>query len=286
MKLTANAKINLYLSVLDRREDGYHNIESVMQAVSLADTVTLDTSPAGEFSVSLSMTDKSLPCDRGNIAYRAAELFMSCLPAPAPSAINIAIEKNIPVAGGLAGGSTDGAAVLRGLNELYGSPFSTDELCRIGARLGADVPFCILGGAAVTLGIGELMTPVASLPDCTVLVVRMHEKISTAEAYRLIDGLPTGARRCPPLSDMTSALARGSLDLVSSAAYNVFEAVLPKNSEVFAVKRLLSEHGAHLSMMSGSGPTVFGLFDDGDAVASAERALRERDFDFALAVPL
>ncbi len=283
MVLHAYAKINLYLSVLDRRPDGYHNIESVMQSVSLADIVTVEAAPARKTNIELTITDPSLPCDGRNIAYRAAELFLRERHTDAE--VRIHIEKNIPVAGGLAGGSTDGAAVLRGLNGCFGTPFGEDELRRIGASVGADVPFCVSGGTAVTLGIGENVTPVCPLPDCTVLIVRPHESVSTADAYRKIDALPA-RRAAPPLVSMTEALRSGSVARVADCAYNVFESVIDPASEVFRVRRMLADGGALLSMMSGSGPTVFGIFGDRAHAAAASGRLAAAGYGSSLASPV
>ena len=283
LTLPAYAKINLYLSVLDKRPDGYHNIESVMQSVSLADAVTVTVSPAsGAPHITLTMTDNSLPCDAHNIAYRAAELFLAA--HPTADDIGIHIVKNIPVAGGLAGGSTDGAAVLRALNTLYGSPFTTDELCRIGAALGADVPFCIRGGTMLARGVGEILSPLPPLPDCTILIVRPHESVSTPEAYRRIDSL--GAASPSPLSSMTDALRRSSIADAALAAYNIFESVMPASSEIHTVKRVLDEHGAILSMMSGSGPSVFAVFGCDDDAVRASQALSEKGYVSVVTAPV
>ncbi len=275
MKLTAYAKINLFLSVRGRRPDGYHDIESVMQTVSLGDTVTVDAEAAEGSEIALTTTDPALPTGEGNIAYRAARAFLDEVHASAR--VRIHIEKNIPVAGGLAGGSTDGAAVLRGLNGIFGSPMGADELCRVGASIGADVPFCIVGGTAATYGIGEIVEPTAPLPDCIVLIVRPHESVSTAEAYRKIDMLR--GRDEKPMGDMLSALGGGRLDGVISSAYNVFEKVMPKDSEVFRVKDALCSCGARLAMMSGSGPSVFGIFGDEASADAAARALSALGYD-------
>lgn len=282
MLIPAYAKINLYLAVGDKRPDGYHNIESVMQTVSLADTVTVEAVPSAVTDISLSITDPALPTGAGNIAYRAAELFLSRVNVTAD--VRIHIEKNIPVAGGLAGGSTDGAAVLSGLNSIFGAPLTDDELLRIGARIGADVPFCLHGGTASTLGIGEIISPLPTPPDCTILIVRPHETVITAEAYKKIDMLPP--RHTPPLSAMTDALARGSLDDIAAAAYNVFEDVMPASSEIFRIKDVLSEHGAVLSMMSGSGPSVFGIFKDADSAGQASEHLARAGYLSVLTAPV
>lgn len=281
MKLTAYAKINLFLSVRGRRPDGYHDIESVMQTVSLGDTVTVDAEAAEETEIALTVTDPALPTGEGNIAYRTARAFLDEVHTAAR--VRIHIEKNIPVAGGLAGGSTDGAAVLRGLNDIFGSPMGAYELCRIGARIGADVPFCIIGGTAATYGIGEIVQPTPPLPDCIILIVRPHESVSTAEAYRKIDMLRYGDEK--PMGDMLSALGGGRLDGVISSAYNVFEKVMPGGSEVFRVKDALCSCGAHLAMMSGSGPSVFGIFEDASSAERAASALSSLGYDSVVSRP-
>ncbi len=282
MKLSAYAKINLFLDVKARRADGYHDIETVMQTVSLADTVTVEAERAKSVEISLTATDPALPTGEGNIAYRAALAFLDG--AGLAARVRIHIEKNIPVAGGLAGGSTDGAAVLRGLNETFGFPFGEEELCRIAAEVGADVPFCVVGGTAAAYGKGEIMVPQPPLPDCAVLIVRPHGSVSTAEAYRRIDALPAASHAS--MEDMLAPLGRRDLDRVLSSAYNVFERVIAPDSEVFAVKKELCRRGARLSMMSGSGPTVFGIFDGAEGAREAARAVRELGYGSALAFPV
>ncbi len=283
MKLRAYAKINLYLSVLDRREDGYHNIESVMQSVSLADTVTLEADECGgETEITVSSTDGTLPTDGRNLAYRAAELYLRALNKRAH--VRIHIEKNIPVAAGLAGGSTDGAAVLRGLNEILGGALSRDELLGLGLKLGADVPFCLTGGTYGARGIGEELSPLAPLPDCSIVIVRPHGKISTAEAYGKLDSTARGD--VPPMSMMTGALARGSLSGVCSAMYNAFETVLDADAEALRVKAALTKSGALAALLSGSGPSVYGIFYDEREAARAVGRMEELGFNSTVTRPV
>lgn len=269
LTLAAHAKINLFLDVVGRRADGYHDIESVMQTVSLADTVTVSVLEGrGEPMISLTVSDPRIPSDGRNLAWRAAEKFISV--SGVRDSISINIDKRIPAAGGLAGGSTDAAAVLSALNALYGSPIDSDMLRRIGAELGADIPFCLVGGTVETLGIGEVLTPLSPIPDCDILIVRPHETVSTAEAYRKIDALPALPPH-PSVSDMKDAIACGSLADIARAAYNIFEKTMPPDSEIHMIKRTLDGCGAVMSMMSGSGATVFGIFSDrSDADAAAD----------------
>lgn len=288
MLIQAYAKINLYLAVGGRRPDGYHDIESVMQSVSLADDVTVEATPAAKTNITLTMTAPlvpnaaSIPTDGRNIACRAAELFLRRVNMTAD--VHIHIEKNIPVAAGLAGGSTDGAAVLSGLNALMGAPLAADELSSLGAQLGADVPFCLCGGTALATGIGEIISPLPAMPECTILIVRPHEAVSTAEAYKKIDALPQ--LKTPSIRDVTDALARGSVHDIAASAYNVFESVMMPSSEIFRIKDALSEHGALLSMMSGSGPSVFGIFADGDTAARAADHLSLIGYASVLTAPV
>ncbi len=280
----AYAKINLYLAVTGRRPNGYHDIESVMQSVSLHDTVTVELSPAEGKHITLTCTDPSLPTDEKNLAYRAAAAYLEAAETDNVS-VSVAIEKNIPVAAGLAGGSADAAGTLMALNSLSPRPFTREALAAIGAKLGADIPFIIYGGTMTAMGIGEILAPCSPLRDAVILIVRPKESVSTAAAYRMIDerGL-FGADT--PLSAMTNALDKGALDSVAEAAYNVFEKVLPRGTEVFGIKKLLSENGAVLSMMSGSGPSVFGLFKDEDTARAAYKAVTESGYGCEICYPV
>ena len=288
IRVPAYAKINLYLSVVGKRDDGYHDIESVMQTISYYDTVdvTLGIRREGEPRITLTTTDPALPCDRRNIAYRAAEMFLDDYKVRFPGgddlsgpdiAVKIHIEKRIPVAAGLAGGSADGAAVLRALNSFAGEPLPLDGLCRLGAKLGADVPFCIRGGTALLRGIGDLISPLPPMPGCSIVLVRPHEAVSTAEAYAAIDA--RGFGDAPALTPLTDALGAHSVTGVADAMYNVFESVMAPGSEIHTVKAELMRLGARSAMMSGSGPSVFAIFTDKDKARRAAKNMEHLGFD-------
>ena len=281
MQLTENAyaKINLFLDITGRRENGYHDITGVMHTVSLCDYVTLSVEGAhrgdicslsrtsrGAGEIVLTCTEPSLPTDRKNLAWRAAEAFFEATGFGADR-LTIHIEKHIPAAAGLAGGSTDAAAVLRGLNRLFGSPLSSEQLTATGVRIGADVPFCIVGGACITRGIGDDLTPIRPLPHGTLVVACAGEGISTPAAYGALDasygGFAEGAYapRTDELSRMLRALAHGDVDDVAAEGFNLFESViLPEHATAREIKTTMQAGGARLALMSGSGPSVFGLF--------------------------
>ena len=259
----ARAKINLLLEVVGRRADGYHLIDGVMQSLALGDPMCVTWDGTGE-GVALRLTNGGeLPTDRGNLAYRAAEAFLA--ESGLGGRVTVELEKRIPIAGGLAGGSSDAACVLRLLNRMAGKRALTeDRLAALAAGLGADVPFCLLssGGAMRTQGIGEVLTAVPPLPPCTVLVARAGEGVSTPWAYAALDA----AHASDELSEVEGVLAAlrsGDLRQIAAACRNVFESVvMPVRPAVCRLKEQMREAGALVSMMSGSGPSVFGLFED------------------------
>ncbi len=271
----AYAKINLFLDITGRRPDGYHTITGVMQSVSLYDTVTVDAGSCspGEGGIFLTCTHPDLPCDRGNLGWRAAEAYLTAMSSslglePARVRVTVHIDKHIPFAAGLAGGSTDAAAVLRGMNELYGFPLSPAELARLGLSLGADVPFCLTGGTARTEGVGECLTPLPALPDCSILIACAGEGVSTPAAYRALDEMygrfvpGVYAPHTDALDSMLHALACGNLRGVGDTAFNLFEsAVLPRHEAARTLRETMTQAGAVCARMSGSGPSVYGLFD-------------------------
>ena len=279
INLCARAKINLYLDILSRRENGYHNILSVMQTLALCDTVTLTRLSAGA-GIHVETDVAELPTDRRNLAYRAAERFAPLLGRIPDVAIRI--EKRIPMAAGLGGGSADAAAVLRGLNRLYETNAPLSTLCEIGAGLGADIPFCTVGGAMIAEGIGEILTPCRGLSDRLWITVACGgEGISTPEAYGALDRMygdfktpRTGGAR---FESLCRALERDDLPVVGANMYNIFEeAVLPTHSVAPLLLACLKQSGSVAAMMSGSGPSVFGLFaDEVSAYAAAQRIERE-----------
>ena len=288
--LTAPAKINLFLDITARRPNGYHEIAGVMQAISLCDTVTLEvTEPTGMYlcslgghtagaeSITLTCTNPDLPADNRNLAWRAAEAFFAATGRGCKNLL-IHIEKHIPAAAGMAGGSTNAAAVLVGLNDLFDRPMTPDQLCEVGVKLGADVPFCIRGGAMITEGIGEILTPITAMPTCELVVACGGEGVSTPAAYKALDALcgdfaPAAyTPRADELKALKTALWQGDLTNVCGAMFNLFEAVvLPERPVARQIKETLLEAGAITAMMSGSGPSVFGVFPQGNGAAERAR---------------
>lgn len=258
------AKINLFLEVGDLRPDGYHDIDSVMQAVTLCDTVTVTLTP-GAGKIDLICDHPDLPSDSQNIAYRAAEAYLAEAEL-FDCDVRIGIKKKIPLAAGLAGGSTDAAGVLRAMQTLLAA-LSEERLYALAGRLGADVPFCLRSGCCRTEGIGEVLTPYPALSRDTIIVVaKGGEGVSTAEAYRQMD-LPRSRQSC---AAMLRALERRDGGEAAALLYNAFEAViLPLRPLAARAKQVMVEEGASGALMSGSGPSVFGLFynwDDAERV--------------------
>jgi len=277
VSLEAPAKINLFLDVLSRRSDGYHNIKSIMQTISLCDTINISLASANSLRINLSCSESSLPTDTGNIAYRAAELYFSQLQSSGYS-VNIDITKRIPVCAGLAGGSADAAAVLVGLNTLMGEPLSLKRLCAMGASLGADLPFCILKGTKTAEGIGDILSDCTAPPELLILVAAAGESVSTPSAYSALDKLYNNFAGYLPNSKgydaMKNALSSGDAAKIANSLYNIFEdVILPSHSSARTIKELMSANGAAGVLMSGSGPSVFGIFQSETDINSAERAL-------------
>lgn len=260
-KLTepAYAKINLSLDVLGKREDGYHDLKMVMQSVSLCDDVTLTL---GEVeSLTLSTNLGFLPVDDKNIAVVAARAFARHTGADI-SRLAIHINKRIPVCAGTAGGSSDGAAVLRGLNQLFETGLSREELARIGEEVGSDVPYCVLSCTALAEGRGEVLTPLEPLEDCYIVLCKPGFPVSTPELFRAIDSVKIRCR--PDNQGLMEALEQHDLRGVAQRMFNVFEQAMPskKQGTIEEIKNVLIQHGALGACMSGSGPTVFGIFTD------------------------
>lgn len=272
MKITveAPAKINLTLDILGKRDDGYHLIKTLMQSIDLCDTVSVwDT---GDGGISITCTEESLPCDESNIAYRAAKAFFECTQRENPG-IGIKIKKRIPVSAGLAGGSADGAAVLVALNRLLQTELDQDALCDIGEDVGADIPFCIVGGTICCSGTGTILTPAPDLPECWLVLAKPPIQISTKEAYDLADDRERFAE--PATNDAVEAVCDGSLREIGKSLYNEFEELLHL-SEVDAIKKQMKNNGALGTCMSGSGPTVFGLFENRDQAEDCADELQKQ----------
>lgn len=272
VKETAFAKINLYLEVTGKRPNGYHDLVTVMQSVSLCDSLMLRRLPQEGIVL---LGEGTLPMDESNLAHRAARAYFA--ESGAPFGVEITLEKHIPMAAGMGGGSADAAAVLRGLNRLDGNRFSAAELCRVAERIGADVPFCVLGGTGLCRGIGEVIRPLENRLSGSVVVAIGHAGVSTPEAFRALDAAHNDFKNAPPErtpKELIAALSMGDAKAAAPHFHNMFEAVVePMRPEVTRWKDIMCAGGADVAMMSGSGPSVFGLFSDTNAAAQARDAL-------------
>lgn len=265
IQMKALAKVNLGLDVIRRREDGYHEVKMIMQTVRLYDRIILEKTQQGIFmETNLSF----LPVNEQNIAYRAAKMLMDEFHIQ--GGLHIKIDKHIPVAAGMAGGSTDGAAVLYGVNKIFELGLTKRQLMERGVKLGADVPYCIMRGTVLSEGIGEILTPVPSLPDCHILIAKPPVSVSTKHVYEnlKLDKI----EKHPDIDGMVEALRMEELHGVTQRMENVLETVtIPEHPEIQQIKDLMIKEGALNALMSGSGPTVFGIFDD------REKGMRARD---------
>lgn len=268
--VAAPAKLNLTLDVLGRRPDGYHDLKMVMTSVALADHITLELGTGQPLQVRTNR--KFLPNNEKNLAAAAALRFeeqtgLDC------GGLSLTIQKQIPVCAGMGGGSSDAAAVLRALNRLLDAGLSPMELAVLGGRVGSDVPYCVLGGTALAQGTGDQLTPLPPLPFCHVVICKPPFPISTPELFRAVDGVRL--RHRPDTAGVLAALEAGDLEGVARRLYNVFEDVLsPRQAaEVQRIKAALIHRGALGACMSGTGPTVFGLFSQPDAAQAACREL-------------
>lgn len=263
IKVSAYAKINLFLDITGVLPNGYHSLNNIMQQIELHDEVKITLSDfsdvpdlSTEKKIKITCDNPEIPTDKRNIAYKAAELFaeetgLSCK-------ISIDIKKNIPVMAGLGGSSTDGAAVIKGLNILLGAPLSLDRLEEAGTKLGADVPFCIRGNTAYCKGIGEQMTDIKGLKDCFILIVKPDFSCNTAEAYKMYDKAPVKSAVEP--CELLSALEENNFRETGKNLYNVFEA-LYRNDGIEKIKNHLLKYKAFGALLSGSGSAVYGLFE-------------------------
>lgn len=280
--LPAYAKVNLTLDVLGKRPDGYHDLCMVMQSVSLADMVTVTEQPGEATAVRCDRAD--LPSGPSNIAWKAADAFFTAAGVPRRG-LDIAIEKHIPAQAGMGGGSADGGAVLRILRDWYAPTMPDAALARIGAAAGSDVPFCVLGGAALAEGWGEVLTPLPALPDCVILLCKPDFGLSTPALFRRADGVSPSER--PNNAAMADALRRGNLTAAAENLRNVFEEALTEEErrEIGGIKTAMLRAGALNAAMTGSGPTVFGLYVDISAARTAAEVLCRRYDQVFLSAP-
>lgn len=256
LTVLAPAKINLSLDVTGRREDGYHLLHTVMQSVSLADEVFVEYDRRGN-GIILLCSQPGIPLDARNTCFRAAEQYLAV--ARLNGGVRIFLDKRIPEAAGLAGGSSDAAAVLFALSALCGKPLKPTQLQAIAARVGADVPFCLTGGTVLCTGIGEILTPLPAWPGLPLILVKPDFGLATPWVFKQLD--LTGLGRRPDQTAVLRAVSGQNLDSLADATANVLESVsLPAYPELARIKSALQASGASLTLMSGSGPTLFGIY--------------------------
>ncbi|GAA0092522.1 4-(cytidine 5'-diphospho)-2-C-methyl-D-erythritol kinase [Paraclostridium bifermentans] len=270
--LKSRAKVNLSIDVLGKREDGYHLVEMIMQTIDLYDKLKI--TEIEENSILIKSNSLDIPLNEDNIMYKAVNLLKNQFNIE--KGIEISIEKNIPVAAGMAGGSSNAAAVLVGLNKLWNLGLSENELKDIGLKLGADVPFCITGGSALAEGIGEKLTNIKGLPeDLNILVCKPNIFVSTKEVYQSLN--MDKVKRRPKNKELIDALQKEDVKFISENMVNVLEEVTSlKYSEIGQIEDIMIKNKALGSMMSGSGPTVFGLFDNKDCAIKAKEDLQTK----------
>lgn len=266
-EVNAYAKINLFLDIESVRKDGYHDIISYMQSVSLCDTVVVEFSDSDSREICVTCDKDSVPCDESNLCYKAADIF----PNFTKGKIQIHITKRIPISAGLAGGSTDAAATLVALNQLFGNPCSAEELKEFGSRLGADVPFCIELGSCIAKGTGDRLSATTPMPNYPIIIAKRGDGMSTPQAYRELDIKHDNFKNYVPHIEQLNRLIHNegaSIEDYSLGFFNVFEEVVePQRPYVTEIKKIMNENGAIASMMSGSGTSVFGIFrTEADAI--------------------
>lgn len=265
----AYAKINLGLDVIGRLENGYHEVKMIMQTVGIFDVLTLTKTSEG---IVVSTDNGELPTDDNNLIYKAARLMIETYDIP--HGVRIHLEKNIPIAAGMAGGSTDAAATFLGMNELFSLGASEEELRGLGIKIGADVPYCIMGGTALAEGIGEKLTRLPDAPDCCLLVAKPDINVSTKYVYEHLDA--EGVDIHPDIDGMREAIEQGSLEGIVTRLGNVLEVVTVKKYTIIEeIKKTMLSYGAKGSLMSGSGPTVFGIFENEEDAGKAMKYIKE-----------
>ncbi len=267
--LKALAKINLGLDVLGRRENGYHDVRMVMQTIYLYDNVTVQKTE--EAGIHLECNLFYLPVDETNIAYKAAKLLMDEFDIK--EGVRIVLDKHIPVAAGLAGGSANAAAVLVGMNRLFSLGLSQKQLMERGVSLGADVPYCVMRGTVLAEGIGEILTPLPPLPKCYVLIAKPGISVSTKTVYEKLDSQEISEH--PDIDGILEGLDKQDIYKVAASMGNVLETVTIGDYPIIEdIKDVMKQDGALNAMMSGSGPTVFGIFDDKSKARKAQEHIR------------
>ena len=272
IELKALAKINLGLDVTGVRENGYHDVRMVMQTINLFDDVTLKKTAEPGIKVKTNLS--YLPINNDNIAYKAAKLLIDEFGIQ--EGVEITLDKHIPVAAGLAGGSSNAAAVLVGMNEMFQLNLNQQELMDRGVKLGADVPYCIMQGTALSEGIGEILSPLPPMPACSILIAKPGISVSTKVVYEKLDSKPI--EKHPDIDAIMDGLAKEDLWKIAASLGNVLETVTIEDHPVIEdIKDAMKEAGALNAMMSGSGPTVFGIFDDVELAKAAAEKIKGMD---------
>lgn len=268
--LRAYGKVNLGLDVLRKLENGYHEVKMIMQTVDLYDLLTFEKMDGAGVDIHSSRSD--LPVGEDNIIYKACKLMMSKYEIK--GGVKVTLEKNIPVAAGMAGGSTDAAAALIAMNSLYDLGLTQTKLMELGVEIGADVPYCVMQGTALSEGIGEKLTALAPMPECTMVIAKPPVGVSTKWVYQNLKVSQLSSH--PDIDGMAEALENGDLEGITDRMANVLETVtIPAHMEIGQIKDMMLENGAMNSLMSGSGPTVFGIYDDADAAEKTAEKLKE-----------
>lgn len=280
IEVKAYAKINLMLDIVSTRTDSYHDLFMIMQSIGIYDTVTVEKIKGKRIKITCDIED--IPLNKSNIAHKAATAFFDANNIK-DRAVHIDIKKRIPHAAGLAGGSADGAGVLVALNKLYGTDLTDDELCSIGAKIGADIPFCIKGGTLLAQGIGDVLNKVKPLRQCSILIAKPDFSVNTGKAYHQFD--ECGKEHTPDKFGMLCAMQSRDLQLICSKMENVFEQFIEVPNRI-DIKQLMREYGALGTCMSGSGPTIFGIFTDNDSALSAVEPLRKYAKDICVCKPV
>ena len=278
----AYAKLNLTLDVLDKREDGYHDLKSVMQTISIRDDVEIDIGTGKPWKLLCSV--EGIPCDERNLAWKAAKVFFDTT-GKDPNGLEIRILKRIPMEAGMGGGSADAAAVLRALNKHYGNPFSIFALAELGAQVGSDVPFCVVCGTAMVEGRGERLRILKDMPDCVFVVCKPEFSVSTPELYKKIDEVAIPKR--PDNVAMESALLAGDLGKVAENLYNVFDPIVTaEHLELNYIKSIFNSYGAVGFQMTGSGSAVFAIMPEFEYAAVVCNMLKENYPNVYIAKPV
>ncbi|MBO4904092.1 MAG: 4-(cytidine 5'-diphospho)-2-C-methyl-D-erythritol kinase [Lachnospiraceae bacterium] len=271
MKIDSYAKINIGLDVIRRLPNGYHEVRMIMQTLDLSDELVIErTDKPGIFIT----TDRSdIPVNEDNLIYRAAKLLMDEFDLP--GGLRVKLTKNIPVAAGLAGGSGNAAATLKAVNELFDLGLTRQQLMDRGVKIGADVPFCIMGGCALSEGIGEVLTQIPQIPECVIVLAKPPVSVSTAYVY---NHLRLDGDDHPDIDAIITAIRDGDIDKMAQSMGNLLESVTgPEHPVIGQIERIMTDSGAAASMMSGSGPTVFGIFKTEEQAEDAYRRLKKYD---------